>query len=375
MRLDMGALLVVSEAVLASDLKGSPAHNVESANARCTTDRTSDAQDCEASGRQTEVNQLDERIATLQLNEQAQYATISSLETSLDNRHAHLSNLEGRIAELEASGDPDLSSLREMSQKQVEIASTLRQLISDNQGQAQARAKIIESQRQQLTARHRRNLLKQAEGDEVAAKLLATRRETMRLRNKIKELKQQHADLRQMKEAQQQQMLGSAETADVQSAQTDSGDRIDAQCWWLDTLGSATDSPKLDQILSMLKAEKEQVYAFSQSKAGRDLPVAAVMNALGLEHPQSCSMAAQTLPTWSTPMARDGSCSHLEFVPENSELSMELTALLAAKKELGEGEGLADHLQLDPDLPPNDRLEAVSNTILDWRETKLSYSG
>ncbi|DBB01481.1 TPA: hypothetical protein ACH3X1_000136 [Trebouxia sp. C0004] len=229
MRLDMGALLVVSEAVLASDLKGSPAHNVESANARCTTDRTSDAQDCEASGRQTEVNQLDERIATLQLNEQAQYATISSLETSLDNRHAHLSNLEGRIAELEASGDPDLSSLREMSQKQVEIASTLRQLISDNQGQAQARAKIIESQRQQLTARHRRNLLKQAEGDEVAAKLLATRRETMRLRNKIKELKQQHADLRQMKEAQQQQMLGSAETADVQSAQTDSGDRIDAQ--------------------------------------------------------------------------------------------------------------------------------------------------
>ncbi len=119
------------------------------------------AQDCEASGRQTEVNQLDERIATLQLNEQAQYATISSLETSLDNRHAHLSNLEARIAELEASGDPDLASLREMSQKQVEIASTLRQLISDNQGQAQARAKIIESQRQQLTARHRRNLLKQ----------------------------------------------------------------------------------------------------------------------------------------------------------------------------------------------------------------------
>ncbi len=120
-----------------------------------------DAQDCEASGRQTEVNQLDERIATLQLNEQAQYATISSLEASLDNRHAHLSNLEVRIAELEASGDPDLASLREMSQKQVEIASTLRQLIRDNQGQAQARAKIIESQRQQLTARHRRNLLKQ----------------------------------------------------------------------------------------------------------------------------------------------------------------------------------------------------------------------
>ncbi|KAA6428028.1 MAG: hypothetical protein FRX49_02690 [Trebouxia sp. A1-2] len=182
-----------------------------------------DAQDCEASGRQTEVNQLDERIATLQLNEQAQYATISSLETSLDNRHAHLSNLEARIAELEASGDPDLASLREMSQKQLEIASTLRQLISDNQGQAQARAKIIESQRQQLTARHRRNVLKQAEGDEVAAKLLATRRETMRLRNKIKELKQQHAELRQMKNAQQQQLLVSADTPEGQNAQSDSG--------------------------------------------------------------------------------------------------------------------------------------------------------
>lgn len=229
MRLDMGASPGVSEAVLASDLEGSPAHSVESANVRCSTDRTSDAQDCEASGRETEVNQLDERIATLQLNEQAQYATISSLETSLDNRHAHLSNLEARIAELEASGDPDLASLREMSQKQVEIASTLRQLIIDNQGQAQARAKIIESQRQQLTARHRRNLLKQAEGDEVAAKLLATRRETMRLRNKIKELKQQHAELRQMKEAQQQQLLASAETPEYQSAQTDSGDQIEAQ--------------------------------------------------------------------------------------------------------------------------------------------------
>jgi len=216
-----------------------------------------DARECDTSGRQIEVNHLDERIATLQLNEQAQYATISSLETSLDNRHAHLSNLEARIAELEASGDPDLASLREMSQKQVEIASTLRQLISDNQGQAQARAKIIESQRQQLTARHRRNLLKQvcivsdnkcvctsyafvvlhekhaahlqAEGDEVAAKLLATRRETMRLRNKIKELKQQHAELRQMKEAQQQQLLASAETPEGQSAQTDSGDQIEAQ--------------------------------------------------------------------------------------------------------------------------------------------------
>ncbi len=120
-----------------------------------------DSQQSEASWRQAEVSQLDERIAALQFNEQTQYATVSSLETSLDNKHAHLSNLEARIAELEASGNPDLLVLREMSQKQVEIAATLRQLISDNQRQAQARAKIIESQRQQLTARHRRNLLKQ----------------------------------------------------------------------------------------------------------------------------------------------------------------------------------------------------------------------
>lgn len=62
--------------------------------------------------------------------------------------------------------------------------------------------------------------------------------------------------------------------------------------------------------------------------------------------------------------SRDGAFSHLAFVSENSELSMELIPLLAAKKELGEGEGLADQLQLDQNLPPDDRLEAVSNTIL-----------
>ena len=51
----------------------------------------------------------------------------------------------------------------------------------------------------------------QAEGDEVAAKLLATRRETMRLRSKIRDLKLQHARLREMKEVQQQQLQSSME--------------------------------------------------------------------------------------------------------------------------------------------------------------------
>lgn len=50
----------------------------------------------------------------------------------------------------------------------------------------------------------------QAEGDEVAAKLLATRRETMRLRNKIRELKQQHAQLRELKQTQQLQLVDAA---------------------------------------------------------------------------------------------------------------------------------------------------------------------
>ena len=52
----------------------------------------------------------------------------------------------------------------------------------------------------------------QAEGDEVAARLLATRRETMRLRSKIKELKQHHAQLQEMKGLQQEQLMALAET-------------------------------------------------------------------------------------------------------------------------------------------------------------------
>ncbi|DBA88759.1 TPA: hypothetical protein ACH3X1_004177 [Trebouxia sp. C0004] len=113
--------------------------------------------------------------------------------------------------------------------------------------------------------------------------------------------------------------------------------------------GPATESSKLDdiitcntQILDMLKAKKEQKYTFSESTAGRDMAVAA---------------------------ASLGTCAR------NTQLSIELAPLLAAKKELGEGEGLAAQLQLDRDLPPNERLEAVSNTILAWREPNLSYFG
>ena len=51
--------------------------------------------------------------------------------------------------------------------------------------------------------------------------------------------------------------------------------------------------------------------------------------------------------------SRDGAFNHLSSVPENSALLMELAPLLAAKKELGEGEGLASQLLLDQDLPMN----------------------
>ena len=52
---------------------------------------------------------------------------------------------------------------------------------------------------------------------------------------------------------------------------------------------------------------------------------------------------------------------------------MEPAPLLAAKKELGESDDLVDQLQLGQDLPPYNRLEAVSNTILAWRDPNLSY--
>ena len=63
-------------------------------------------------------------------------------------------------------------------------------------------------------------------------------------------------------------------------------------------------------------------------------------------------------------ISKVGAFKHLALVPENTELSMEIAPLLVAKRELGEGDGLADQLWLDQDLPPDKRLEAVSNIIL-----------
>ena len=40
--------------------------------------------------------------------------------------------------------------------------------------------------------------------------------------------------------------------------------------------------------------------------------------------------------------SRDGALSHLASLPESSVLYMELAPPLAAKKELGDGDGLAD---------------------------------
>ncbi len=60
--------------------------------------------------------------------------------------------------------------------------------------------------------------------------------------------------------------------------------------------------------------------------------------------------------------SRNGAFNHLDSVPEGSKLFMELVPVSAVKKELGEG--LAVRLQMDQDLPTNERLESVSNTIL-----------
>ena len=59
-------------------------------------------------------------------------------------------------------------------------------------------------------------------------------------------------------------------------------------------------------------------------------------------------------------------------VPEGSDSVLELAPFLAAKKEMGEGEGLQVQLQVDKDLPAHERLEAVSTTILAWLQPNLS---
>ena len=97
----------------------------------------------------------------------------------------------------------------------------------------------------------------QAEGDEVAAKLLATRRETMRLRNKIRELKQQHADLQQMKQAQQRQ-LASAGTLESHSTQTDLSDLTHSQDEYAEEVPSKVDSSLAALVCDTASDRSEQ---------------------------------------------------------------------------------------------------------------------
>ena len=71
--------------------------------------------------------------------------------------------------------------------------------------------------------------------------------------------------------------------------------------------------------------------------------------------------------------SRDPLFHHQEADLRNIELSKELEPLLAAKRELGQGEGLAQQLGVDQDLPAHERFEGTSATILAWRESNLSY--
>ena len=71
--------------------------------------------------------------------------------------------------------------------------------------------------------------------------------------------------------------------------------------------------------------------------------------------------------------SRDPLFHHSEAEVTNFELSKELEPLLAAKRELGQGEGLAQQLELVKDLPMHERFEASSATILAWRQSNLSY--
>ncbi len=71
--------------------------------------------------------------------------------------------------------------------------------------------------------------------------------------------------------------------------------------------------------------------------------------------------------------SRDPLFHHSEADARNTDLSTELAPLLAAKKELGQGEGLAQQLEVDRDVPEHECFESTSATILAWREASLSY--
>ena len=71
--------------------------------------------------------------------------------------------------------------------------------------------------------------------------------------------------------------------------------------------------------------------------------------------------------------SRDPLFHHHEAGSTNGELSKELEPLLAANMELVQGEGLAQQLELDKDLPVHERFEGTSATILAWRESVPSY--
>ena len=71
--------------------------------------------------------------------------------------------------------------------------------------------------------------------------------------------------------------------------------------------------------------------------------------------------------------SRDPLSHHLEADARNTDLSKELVPLLAAKRELGQGEGLAQQLEVHKDLPEHERFDSTSATILAWREASLSY--
>lgn len=82
------------------------------------------------------------------------------------------------------------------------------------------------------------------------------------------------------------------------------------------------------------------------------------------------------MPHCSSPpqhLSKDPLFHHQEADLRNNELSKELEPLLAAKGELGQGEGLAQQLDEDRDLLAHERFEGTSATILARRESNLSY--